>query len=165
MDVGTGSVALLAIYIAQKKQAHAIAVDIVPGIVESALRVVEKNRAQDDVDVYLSDFFAMTGDGFDLVCFNSVYIPLGWGDQHHLTHLADQRQWCGGEMGHEVIKRFLEHVPRFLNPQGKVLLGFSAFYVPDKRVAALIHQSDLVLCKVVRQWLNPSRAYVLSHAG
>jgi release factor glutamine methyltransferase len=77
-----------------------------------------------DVNVIQSDLFSNIKDKYDIIFFNSVYIPRSIGEKLGVDIINDYKSdWCGGEDGTEVITRFLATAGRFLTNNGEILLA------------------------------------------
>jgi release factor glutamine methyltransferase len=115
IEIGTGSGIVTAAMMRDAPEHRYAATDISPHAVTCA----RANR----VPVIRADLFKGIRGRFDLIIFNSPYLPTtpaervnGWLD----------RAWMGGEDGRAVINRFLEHAPAFLADGGRVLLLLSS---------------------------------------
>jgi release factor glutamine methyltransferase len=115
IEIGTGSGIVTAAMMRDAPEHIYAATDISPHAVACA----KANR----VPVVRADLFSGIGGQFDLIIFNSPYLPTapaervdGWLD----------RAWNGGDDGRAVINRFLEHAPAFLADGGRVLLLLSS---------------------------------------
>ncbi len=67
-------------------------------------------------DVTVSNLFENVSGKFDLIFFNSPYLP-GKGDL----------SCTGGNSGQEVIERFLSEVKNYLNEKGEAIILLSSF--------------------------------------
>lgn len=153
-DMGCGPLALLSTFSARLGCSDLTAVDIVPEFVESAEAALAENGIEGEV--LLSDFNRELGDRvFDLIIYNSAYIPNAWGQAQAINREYDIKTmptsvtWSGGTDGTENIRDFLERMPRHLKPAGRILLGFSRFYVDPERVANIAVDAGLT---VVDRW-------------
>ncbi|USN45553.1 MAG: methyltransferase [Candidatus Woesearchaeota archaeon] len=106
LDMGTGS-GILAREL-KKTCKKVIAADI-------DLEAVEQNH---DLVVIHTDLFEHIMQKFDLIVFNPPYLPA---DKDDPVAALD-----GGDVGNEIILRFLESAKDFLNPKGKILLLYSS---------------------------------------
>ena len=146
-DMGCGPVAALSVLAARRGCRELTAVDIVLELVESARAVLARNGVE--AEVVLSDFDRELGDRtFDLIVYNSAYIPTAWGEARDINRgyaidtVATSVTWSGGADGTE---NFLVRMPRHLRPAGRILLGFNRFYVDPERVAVIIADAGLTV--------------------
>jgi release factor glutamine methyltransferase len=166
LEIGVGRGALLSLYLAKKYGARPRGVDVVPEHVQSAKRIAEHNGVP--LDLKQSDLFENVDGRFDLIFFNSVYIPTDFGHKQEIErrrNYDDIRGWHGGSDGTEVISEFLRQAPEHLAPGGKVFLGVNNFYVTDDRMTDLIRSRGLVLSKRITSFWNPSSVYMLGVKG
>lgn len=116
LEIGTGT-GIIAIMVS-KLVKSIVAVDINRFSVECAQKNAEINHAQ--VDVKLGDLFdPVDHDKFDLILFNTPYLPTG---EDEIVDDELEAAWDGGEDGRSVINRFIEDLPLHLNPKGRVQL-------------------------------------------
>lgn len=116
LDMGTGS-GFLAL-LAAKKARSAVAVDINPNAVGSAL--VDAQKSGVEIEFRVSDLFSNVPEKFDVIIFNPPYLP--YEDEYD----KNAHVWCGGKTGRETIERFAREAPAHLNPGGVVALVFSS---------------------------------------
>lgn len=167
LEIGAGKIAVLSAYISLRRNVDVLCVDIIQDFVETARQTVKMNRIS-NVSVIQSDLFQNVFDYFDVIFFNSVYIPTQWGLRHGFIGAEDigkmgyDLAWHGGKTGCETIMRFLKEVTTVMKPNSKALLGVNTFYVSDLQIKALIAQGSLKLDQVVSCRFNPSKVYVLS---
>jgi methylase of polypeptide subunit release factors len=138
-DMGCGPVAVLSVLASRRGCRDVTAVDVVPEFVESARAVLERNGIEGEA--LLSDFDRDLGDRtFDLIVYNTAYIPTAWGQAMAINRGYDLRTaptsvtWSGGVDGTENIRDFLACMPGRLRAGGRILLGFNRFYVDPARV-------------------------------
>jgi release factor glutamine methyltransferase len=133
LELGTGC-GLLAI-LAAKAGARVLATDVNP----AALRCARKNARAHDVEkrieFRLGDLFEPVNDErFDLIIFNPPYLPVP--HEEELGTPLD-RAWEGGPNGRTVIDRFLDELPQYLEPRGRILLVQSSLSDVKKTVHRL----------------------------
>jgi len=111
LDMGTGS-GILALA-ALEKGCDVLAVDINPKSVAHVKSL--------GVDAVVSDLFSNVEGKFDVIVFNPPYLPaIGCED-------ADVKLVvCGGDVGNEIINRFLLSAKKYLAKGGRILLLFSS---------------------------------------
>ncbi len=112
LDMGCGS-GLLAIIMA--KNNDVTAVDINKEAVRAT--IANANKCEVKLKAFFSDLFSFIKDSYDLIVFNSPYLPVP--DDKDITY-------SGGRTGREVIGRFISQVKACLNKDGRVLLLISS---------------------------------------
>ena len=119
LDMGTGS-GILAIALASEPGVtRIVAVDINPDAIDYSQRRAEKSGVLGRIEFRVGDLFeGMDDEGFDWILFNPPYLPS--------EGPADEASWSGGEVGDEVIGRFLEEAGDHLNPGGAVIMVYSS---------------------------------------
>lgn len=116
LDMGTGS-GIQALHAGEKAR-KVIAVDINPRAVEIARKNAEGNNL-DNIEVRESNLFSEVDEKFDLIIFNPPYLPVEREDM-------EQRAWAGGKGGVEVLYRFLEKAPGYLEKDGRLQILVSS---------------------------------------
>ncbi len=110
LDMGTGcGIQALA---ALEKTNYVEACDIN----EEAVEVVKSKG----VNAYKSDLFENVKGKFDVIIFNSPYLPLDKDEDEESRVIT-----TGGQNGYEIIERFLKEAKNYLNENGIILLVFS----------------------------------------
>jgi release factor glutamine methyltransferase len=117
IDVGTGC-GILGI-VAARKAAEVFAVDVNPHALRCARKNAALNRVGNKMVFIRTDLFESIkiDKKFDLVIFNSPYLPLENEDDSWLGYA-----WSGGTDGRRIIDRFIREAPRHLYPDGRILL-------------------------------------------
>lgn len=129
LDMGTGS-GVIGLALAGKLGEKLAATVALADLSADALALAEENRkllgmGEDRVCLLESDLFGGVGGRFDLIVANLPYIPQG-----DLQKLSREVQWdpklalVGGQQGTEIMERFLNECPGYLNPGGKVAMEF-----------------------------------------
>ncbi len=118
LDVGTGT-GILGI-LAAKQGSEGLALDVNPYAILCAKKNAERNRVDGNLAFLQGDLFAPLGEAakFDLILFNSPYLPSERGEEESWLG----RAWAGGTTGREVIDRFISQSPSYLTRSGKILL-------------------------------------------
>ncbi|ALM76302.1 HemK2/MTQ2 family protein methyltransferase [Thermococcus barophilus] len=111
MGTGTGIIALLM----AKKAKFVLGVDINPIAVELAKENARINEIK-NVEFRVSDLFENVEGKFDIITFNSPYLPGEAGELKEPIDLA----LIGGKRGREVLDRFISQVKDYLKPNGIV---------------------------------------------
>ncbi len=111
MGTGTGIIALLM----AKKAKFVLGVDINPIAVELAKENAKINGIK-NVEFRVSDLFENVEGKFDIITFNSPYLP---GEAEELKEPIDLAL-IGGMRGREVLDRFISQVKDYLKPNGIV---------------------------------------------
>jgi len=166
LEIGTGDIAILSIYISKRKSVEITAVDVIPQFVENATKNAMKNGA--NINLIVSDLFSNVKEKYDIVFWNSVYIPTKWGKKHKITEREAtsvepifDRMWNGGESGYDEIIRFLKEIGKILRPDAKVLLGINTFYISHSKMEEIIKENNIKLISVVSSRFIPSEVFVL----
>jgi release factor glutamine methyltransferase len=118
LDMGTGC-GILGI-IAAVQASEVLAVDINPVAVQCAKENARLNHVADRMHFLQGDLFApiIAGDQFDLILFNAPYLP----SEEPEGNAWLERAWAGGVSGRRVIDNFIFQAPKFLRPDGRILL-------------------------------------------
>jgi release factor glutamine methyltransferase len=118
VDMGTGC-GILGI-IAAARAGHVVGIDLNPYAVECAKENAELNRVADRMSFIQGDLFApiKAGTGFDLIIFNSPYLPSI--DVEGSSWL--ERAWSGGASGRKTIDSFIHEAPSYLTSNGAIFL-------------------------------------------
>lgn len=160
LEVGTGPYAILSIFLAKRVACNIVACDIGDTYVMNARKTIELNDVS--VKVVNSNLFESISGRFDIVFFNSVYIPRSTGTRLGIDKLHDRESdWCGGEMGTEVIEKFLKDAPSHLKEGGEILLGFNIKYLRADLVVRLCENHGYYIQAHCTTLLNPSRVIVM----
>lgn len=160
LELGTGHVGVLSVYLAKRKAVEIVAVDVSTRFVENARRVAAASDTN-QITFLESDWFsAVEGRRFDVVFCNLPYVPSSDGAAIDAT--LDHRQiWDGGDDGLHHARTILARASAFLGERGRLLLGVNTLYVPRARVLATIDGSrDFGTAEVVRSRVSPSEVYV-----
>jgi len=115
LEIGTGSGIVSSVLMQNMPGHDYIATDISP----LAVLCAKTNGLQ----VVRADLFAGLRGSFDLIIFNSPYLPTA--PEERVDGWLDHA-WNGGEDGRTTIDRFLQQVPAFLVDGGVVLLLISS---------------------------------------
>ena len=118
LDVGTGC-GMLGI-LAAKKACGVVAVDLNPFAIRCAKKNSALNSVGDKIDFVQASLFTAINPnfGFDLILFNSPYLPSDEGEAASWIG----RSWAGGINGREVVDCFISEVSKHLASCGRVLL-------------------------------------------
>jgi len=160
LEIGTGPYAILAIMLAKRLECNILACDINEGHVREARKIVELNRV--GVEVISSDLFGNISGEFDIIFFNSVYIPRAIGRRIGVDrwHEVDT-DWCGGDSGTEVIERFIRDAHPHLKENGEILLGYNPKYLREELVVSLCKKNNYLITERYISAFNPSVVYIL----
>lgn len=131
LEIGTGT-GLVSIF-ASFKCLEVTCVDINPHAVKCAESNVKLNK-RSNVKVFESDMFENVSGLYDLILFNTPYLPVLENE-----HVDDDysKAWDGGEDGREVIDRFLVDVPNYLQKNGTIQIVQSSLSDNDKTLRML----------------------------
>lgn len=118
LDMGTGC-GILALAVADEA-AKVVAVDINPYAIRCAKRNAKLNRVAHKIFFVQGNLFAPLGieEKFDLILFNAPYLPSKPLEDNSWLELA----WAGGVTGRRVIDRFICEAPKYMKPDGRILL-------------------------------------------
>ncbi|MBW6462379.1 MAG: methyltransferase [DPANN group archaeon] len=158
LEVGCGT-GIVSISLSSKV-ASVVACDINSYAVKLALSNVEKNRCN-NVKVIESDLFSNISGKFDLIVFNTPYLPQ---DADEDVSGEINYAWDGGVDGRKVIDRFLSGVSDFLSEKGCILFLESSLSSYEKSIKSLesvgfqvdvigrqkLHFEELVVVRAVR---------------
>jgi len=159
LDVGTGC-GILGI-IAAEKAAGVVAVDINPHAVRCAKENAKLNGVVDKMFFVCGGLFApiKTEEKFDLILFNSPYLPSEPSENKSWL----ERAWAGGVAGRQVIDRFICEAPKYLKKDGRILLMQSTLSNVDKTLRRF-EESGLRTSIVVKRALPFFETIVLVKA-
>lgn len=164
LEIGVGDSAILSILTAKRFSVSVTGVDIVPQVVANAKKSLFNN---DDVsvDIRESDIFSNVQGKFDIIFWNFPYMSKDaqlyrFSSDTEQFKLYDNIQVDGGADGTDLIRRFLNEAPHFIEQNGKLLLGLNTFYVKSKTIITLINQTSFHLEKVISCFPNPSKVFV-----
>lgn len=160
LEIGTGPYAILSLYLFKKGYYGIVATDITANYITSARQTAAFNDA--DLAIVKSDLFTNIVNKYDIIFFNSVYIPETIGKQMGLNRLhSSKTHWCGGRYGNEVIREFLRVANYFLRDNGRILLGFNPHYLPSEKVYDLCLHFGYHITQEVKPLLLPSIVLIL----
>jgi release factor glutamine methyltransferase len=132
LEIGTGT-GIIAIIAAQRAN-KVIATDINPHAIDCAVKNLITNKTY-NVELRKGDLFEPVKEGkFDLILFNTPYLPSDEDDKIEDTLDA---AWNGGLNGRDVIDRFIDDVKDYLKPGGKVQLVQSSLSDNEKTLHKL----------------------------
>lgn len=131
LEVGCGT-GIISISLSSKV-ASVVACDINSYAVELALKNVKMNKI-DNVQVIESDLFSNVSGKFDLIVFNTPYLPQ---DSEEAVSGEINHAWDGGADGRKVIDRFLSCVSDFLSENGCIVFLESSLSSYEKSVKYL----------------------------
>src|SRR3989344_8389817 len=126
LDLGTGSG--IQAEIALKYTKDVLAVDLDKESVEYVNKKGIKAR--------ISDLFSNIKEKFDLIIFNSPYLP-----EDKLEDEESKKITTGGKYGYEILERFFSQVNDYLNKNGKILTVFSSLTNKNK-IDKIIRQNN-----------------------
>ena len=126
LEIGTGS-GIVSIS-ASLKCSEVTSTDINPHAIKCAESNIKLNN-RENITVILSDLFENIEDKYDLILFNTPYLPV-----IEEEHVDDDysKAWDGGESGREVIDKFIEQAPSYLKKGGRIQLVQSSLSDNEK---------------------------------
>ncbi|MBN1294792.1 MAG: class I SAM-dependent methyltransferase [Candidatus Latescibacteria bacterium] len=161
LEMGTGPFALLSIFLHRKYHCTVHACDINENYVDSALKCIKMNNSS--VNVFQSDLFEHITGQYDIIFFNSVYIPTARGIADGIDRLHEHvTDWCGGRDGTESIYKFLINAKKHLLPNSKLLLGFNRSYLKEAALKKVCASCGYTLSDTCSFPLYPSLIFVLT---
>ena len=164
LEIGTGPHAILSIYVAERVHCRVTSSEINEHYIEDAKQTAKLNNV--DIEVVESDLFEKIDGKFDIIFWNSLYIPHAVGIKYGMDKMCDfDTDWCGGERGSEKIELYLKSAGDHLRKEGKLLLGFNNVYLRESGVVSLCERCGYQIVTVRRNMLNPSRIAVLVRRG
>ena len=113
--------------------ASVVACDINPHAVDICKKNAVRNKAK-NVEVVESDLFSNVSGRFDLIVFNTPYLPQ---DSDETVSGEINHAWDGGADGRKVIDKFLSGVSKHLSSSGKVIFLESSLSDYEKSVKYL----------------------------
>jgi release factor glutamine methyltransferase len=118
VDIGTGC-GILGI-IAAGKADEVFAVDVNPCAVRCAKENAKLNHVADKMFFIRGDLFApiRLKKKFDVILFNAPYLPSE--EVEEGSWLG--RAWAGGVSGRKIVDDFIHEAPKYLAPNGEILL-------------------------------------------
>jgi len=118
IDVGTGC-GILGV-VAAARANRVLAVDINSKAVGCAKENAKLNRVDHKMLFMVGDLFASirVRKQFDLILFNAPYLP----SEEFEGDSWLVRAWAGGSSGRRLIDRFIQAAPKYLRPDGRILL-------------------------------------------
>jgi len=165
-DLGCGPAAILAAYASRLASVEILSTDIEENIVLTAIKTVA--QAQLHVTVSKADLCNGINECFDLVFFNAPYLPMNKTNLLPTTRPTKGsdaetylRRFSGGVDGVTTILRFLEEIPSRLYDDGKILLGFNAYYISESKIRKLVHEKGFKSINRISVWWNPSLVLVI----
>ena len=128
IDMGTGC-GILGI-IAAENASKVVAVDINPHAVRCAKKNAKLNNVENKMFFLRGDLFTpiKLGEKFDLILFNAPYLP----SEPLVGKSWLEQAWTGGVNGRELIDRFINEVPQYLEKNGCALLMQSSLSNVDE---------------------------------
>jgi len=159
LDVGTGSAAVVALWLWRRLGCEVTATEIAPHVAARARECARLNDAP--VRVVEGDLLAGLDGPFDHVLFNPPYVPTATGRARGLPERY-RSQWDGGTDGTGALSRFLAAFERE-GGGATALLGVNRRHVPRALALERIGQrAGLTLVeRLDAPWL-PSDVYVLA---
>jgi release factor glutamine methyltransferase len=118
VDVGAGC-GILGI-VAAARARRVLAVDINSQAVRCTKENAKLNRVDQKMLFIVGDLFTSINvrKHFDLIIFNAPYLPSE--ELEEDTRLG--RAWAGGSSGRRIIDKFIHEAPKYLRPEGRILL-------------------------------------------
>jgi release factor glutamine methyltransferase len=132
LEIGTGT-GIIAVT-AAREVAKVVATDINPWAIQCATKNLITNRAF-NVELREGSLFEpVAGQKFDLILFNTPYLPT---EEDEILHDDLNAAWDGGIGGRDVIDRFLDGLNEHLREGGRVQLVQSSLSDVEKTLERL----------------------------
>ena len=164
LEIGTGPHAILSIYSAKRVECQITSGETNEHYIEDAKKTARINDV--DIKIVKSDLFGDIEGSYNIIFWNSLYIPYEIGITYGMDNLCDfQTDWCGGEKGFESIALFLESAGGYLKDDGKLLLGFNNMYLKEESVAGLCESYGYDVEEIRHGFVNPSRIVIMAARG
>lgn len=145
-DIGTGSGAIAVAIAKHIPQARILATDISPAALEVAKRNAQKHGVGAQIEFVECDLlpvehssFAFHPSSFDLICSNPPYIPTATLRGLPIFGREPTLALDGGADGLNIYRRIFQITPRWLSPQGVMLLEIESTL--GEAVTQLGHES------------------------
>jgi methylase of polypeptide subunit release factors len=160
LEIGTGPYAILAIYLFRKGYRRIVASDIDSNYIRGAIKTAMGNNV--NIVMVKSNLFSNIKGIFDIIYFNSVYIPEQTGLDLGLFSIHQAKtHWCGGKSGTVTIENFLKNAFNYLTTGGEIFLGFNPTYVPKQKMYNLCLSYNYTIQNEVKLPFIPSVVFTL----
>jgi methylase of polypeptide subunit release factors len=145
LDVGTGTVGVLAIYAKHTiKCDYVDAIDYVPEIVLQSKKISDSLGLK--IQFILSDLFENVNNTYDMIVFNSPYLDVVRGKEFGIIKdEISEKRFSGGNKGGETVSRFLSEAQHYLSADGKIALGVNHFHINKSTVQDIISASPFLI--------------------
>jgi len=132
LEIGTGT-GLIAIYAAQRSR-NVVATDINDHALKCTLKNTVANKIY-NIELRKGNLFeAVSGRKFDLILFNTPYLPT---DEDEIIDQEINAAWDGGTDGRKILDQFIDELKDHLNEKGRVQLVQSSLSDKVKTIARL----------------------------
>lgn len=162
-DVGTGSGCIAITILCENGFAHAVGVDISEAALEVAKRNAKAHNVANRISFIKSDCFdAFTHDKtFDLIVSNPPYVSARVlsGLQREVRDHEPRVALTPGDDGLAVINRLITDAPRFLKPEGHLVIEIG--FDQSESIAALVDRTVWQLMDIVPDLQQIPRIVVL----
>jgi methylase of polypeptide subunit release factors len=166
LEVGTGPYGVLANWALSRWSLDLVATDVDEQWVAHAALTARRNART--LDARCGDLFEGIDGSFDVVWFVPPIAPAATVDREIRRRgpggaedvRRERLRTCGGELGWELMDRFLAGVGARLGPAGRVYLSVNRHHQPDGTVTALLPRHGLALLYERRWRLPPYSVYV-----
>jgi release factor glutamine methyltransferase len=135
LEIGTGT-GIIAIK-ASKKSRMVVATDINPYAIKCATKNIISNKSY-NIELRQGNLFEpVKGEKFNLILFNTPYLPT---NDDEKTYDELNAAWDGGIDGRMLIDQFIDDLPLYFNPEGRVQMvqsSLSNVYMTLKKLEDL----------------------------
>jgi methylase of polypeptide subunit release factors len=161
LEIGTGPYALLSIFLSKQFDCSITACDINQEYLKNALKVVRNQSV--DISIKKSVLYSNIDSKYDLIFFNSIYIPYNRGIKLGINKLHSlQTDWCGGETGLNTIEKYIVDSSDHLKNNGILLLDFNYKYLSENIVKELCNNKRFRIIEKEYAPFNPSVVYAIN---
>ena len=128
LELGTGSGAIAVTLACEWKEVHVTATDISENALSLAKINAEKFNVQNKIHFLTSDWFENVKGAYDLIISNPPYIGLTEQDEisAEVVKYDPEIALFAGRDGLDAYKKIIPNLPKFLNPDGLVVLETGA---------------------------------------
>ena len=166
LEIGTGHLGLLSLYIAKKQEIDITAVDINPIFIQNARKNALKNGV--NINFIQSDLFNEIKTVYDCIFFNPPYVPTNWMHKNRKEQILNSifdLTWNGGIDGCDTIKNFLKKLNQFTHNESIILLSVNKLFIDYEKISNMIQDCGLYLKEVISSIWNPCKVYVIMRGG
>ena len=157
LELGTGSGAIAVTLACEWKHVHLTAVDISEDAISMAKINAEKFNVQNKIHFLKSDWFETVRGSFDLIISNPPYIGLIEKDERaaEVVKYDPEIALFAGRDGLDAYKKIIPNLPKFLKPDGFVVLETGASQ--SNQVKKMMNAVGFIDAKIVKDLSGKDR--------